>query len=163
MVKLVNVQKIIRTFHEALQIFFRGKIIDYFLLTFLFLFIIFVHIGIFSYSFKHIHLLESPEAFSALGKDETSKQLRAILLILGLIIFWIYLLWLGFKSLFSNNDKAFDLKQAPIKIDVNKISGDMPTIKSNSLANTGSISDSGSKVEEFEQAKGYEAKPLSEK
>lgn len=121
---------------------------------FFYIFIFFLHIGIFSYASKHIHLLESPEVFSALGKDEMAKQFKAIALLFCLLLYWLYLLWQGLKFLFSSSDKGLDTNLVSTAIDVNKA----PDFS----ATTDSVRDSTSKVDEFEQRMGYKAKPLSE-
>ena len=123
-----------------------------------YIFIFFLHIGIFSYASEHIHLLESTEVFSALGKDEKAKQFKAIALLFCLVLYWLYLLWQGLRFLFSSSDKGLDMNLVSTAIDVNKTSDEMGSINSNSSATT----DSTLKVAEFEQRMGYKAKPLSE-
>jgi hypothetical protein len=122
--------------------------------VFFYIFIFFLHIGIFSYASEHIHLFESPEVFSALGKDEKAKQFKAIALLFCLLLYWLYLLWQGLKFIFGSSDKVLDMNHVSTNIDVNKTS--------DFLAPTYSVRDSALKVDEFEQRMGYKAKPLSE-
>jgi len=49
-----------------------------------------VHALIFLYAFKHIHLLDDPQTFQAIGADERKHQFRAVLLLIGLIAFWLW-------------------------------------------------------------------------
>jgi len=122
--------------------------------VFFYIFIFFLHIGIFSYASEHIHLFESPEVFSALGKDEKAKQFKAIALLFCLLLYWLYLLWQGLKFIFGSSDKVLDMNHVSTNIDVNKTS--------DFLAPTYSVRDSALKVDEFEQRMGYKAEPLSE-
>ena len=77
---------------------FLVKIIGYLFLPLLCLFIFFIHVGIFYNAYLHINIFESHEIYSALGKEERNKELKAITMVLCVIVYW---LWQGIKLLFS--------------------------------------------------------------
>ena len=93
---------LICTIYEATRKFLR-KIITYSITPLFWIFIFFLHVGIFAYASKHIYLFESPEVYDALTKQQHTNEFKAIGYIFGLIIFWLYMFWLGIKSSFSNN------------------------------------------------------------
>jgi hypothetical protein len=65
-----------------------------------------VHAIILLYVFKHLHILDDPEVFDAIGADEKTKQLKAVTLLFGLLLYWV---WKGLKSLFGKNKKIQEL------------------------------------------------------
>ena len=65
-----------------------------------------IHAIIILYAFKHLHFLDDPEVFDAIGADEKTKQLKAVTLLFGLLLYWV---WKGLKSLFGKNKKSEEL------------------------------------------------------
>jgi hypothetical protein len=94
----------IRRIYEVTRKFL-GKITGYSIFPLLYLLIFLVHAGIFFNAYLHIHLFESPEVYSALGKEERIKELRAITLVFCLVIYWF---WQGVKLFLSKNKKNDD-------------------------------------------------------
>ena len=67
------------------------------------------HVLIFLYAFKHIHILDDPLTFQLIGADERKNQLRAILLLTGLIVFWFWQFVMAIWSFnWSSVDSAHD-------------------------------------------------------
>jgi len=65
-----------------------------------------IHAIILLYVFNHLHILNDPEVFDAIGADEKTKQLKALTLLFGLLLYWV---WKGLKFLFGKNKKSEEL------------------------------------------------------
>ena len=117
------------------------------------------HAMIFLYAVNHIHFFESREEFKLLGREESSNQTKALLLVVALILFWA---WKASKALLGKSDMSNESTQI---FEINASHIVTPNISSAmeiSRNDESALQDAKSKVADFERRMGYKAKPLSE-
>jgi hypothetical protein len=117
------------------------------------------HAMIFLYAVNHIHFFESREEFKLIGREESSNQTKALLLILALMLFWV---WKGSKAMLGKCEKRNESSQI-FKINEShivtpNISSALEIFPNNEPA----LQDTTSKIADFERRMDYKAKPLSE-
>ena len=117
------------------------------------------HVMIFLYAVNHVHFFKSGEEFQLIGREESSNQTKALLLIVALMLFWA---WKVSKALLGKSDERNESAQI-LKINESHIvTQNISSAMGNFPNNEPALQDAKSKIADFEHRMGYKAKPLSE-